>query len=249
MLPAQLQVTYLANEGIWIRGDQFQVIIDGFVKGNPYGYDGLPATTLSTLEQASDPFNGPTLILVTHLHSDHFTAASIARHLQNNPAAVVVASNEVIRQIVDSDASVRRSQLIGRTPTWSESQTVTFNGLTITCMRMRHSWYKNYNLEHLGFVVDFGDIQIAHLGDIETNDEDFKPFLKELQTVDYAFIPFWLMMNDAGSTIVKSYFDNAVKIGIHMPGNKASERTQVIRKTFPNARVFSKPMLQTFTLN
>ncbi|MEL6824382.1 MAG: hypothetical protein AAFP70_21705, partial [Calditrichota bacterium] len=84
---ASLEIVYLANEGVFIRSGEQEVIIDGLFREGVSRYMTLPDDLREELETASGDFESCDLILVTHLHSDHFDAASVYRHLVNNVRA------------------------------------------------------------------------------------------------------------------------------------------------------------------
>ena len=78
-----LIVTYIANEGVLISAGDKQVLIDGLHREYKPAYLFPPAELLSALEQARAPYNKINVVLVSHLHLDHFHPESVGLHLKN----------------------------------------------------------------------------------------------------------------------------------------------------------------------
>ena len=53
------------------------------------------------METAVGEFERLDLVLVTHIHKDHFDAAAVVRHFDNNPAATLISTPEVIVELVN----------------------------------------------------------------------------------------------------------------------------------------------------
>ncbi len=71
-LPAELEITYVANEGFLLAGGGKKVLIDALFDGGIAGYPTIPDELRPSLEQARPPFDGVDLVLATHFHGDHF---------------------------------------------------------------------------------------------------------------------------------------------------------------------------------
>ena len=94
-----LQVTYIANQGVLLAAGDTQVLIDGLHRPYQPIYPSLPEREREEIETARPPFDGIDLILVSHVHRDHFHPEAVARHLRHNPKAVLVSSEQVVREI------------------------------------------------------------------------------------------------------------------------------------------------------
>ena len=91
-----LTVTYIANEGVLISAGDKQVLIDGLHREYKPAYLFPPPELLSALEQARDPYNKINVVLVSHLHLDHFHPESVGLHLKNNKSAQLVSSEQIV---------------------------------------------------------------------------------------------------------------------------------------------------------
>jgi Cft2 family RNA processing exonuclease len=65
-------------------------LIDGLHREYGPDYAFLPDSERQKIETAKAPFDKIDLILVSHLHLDHFHAQSVGLYLQHNPRAVLV---------------------------------------------------------------------------------------------------------------------------------------------------------------
>jgi len=59
----------------------------------------LPSADREKIETAKAPFDQINLILVSHRHLDHFHPESVAQHLQHNPKAFLVSSQQVVDEV------------------------------------------------------------------------------------------------------------------------------------------------------
>src|SRR5688500_13565659 len=92
-------IRYVANEGVLIRAGDKQVLIDGLHREYKPAYAFLPPNLQKILENAQSPYDKINLLLVSHIHLDHFHPLSIALHLQNNPKSTLVSSEQVVGEV------------------------------------------------------------------------------------------------------------------------------------------------------
>ena len=72
--PDGLEITYIANEGVLIAAGDGQVLIDGLHRPYYPMYAVLPPAQRDLIETARPPFDEIDVILVSHVHRDHFHA-------------------------------------------------------------------------------------------------------------------------------------------------------------------------------
>src|SRR5687768_9408924 len=73
----ELAITYVANEGVLLESDGVRVLIDALVRPNSLHYAVLPDGPREAIETAVPPWEGIDLILVSHMHVDHFHAEAV----------------------------------------------------------------------------------------------------------------------------------------------------------------------------
>lgn len=240
---SNLEITYLANEGVFIRFGDKAVIIDGLFRGGVSQYMTLPEDLREQVETASDEFFNCSVILVTHLHSDHYDAASVYRHLVHNPKAHLVAGKDVIGLLeteADGDFTRGLKRIHAPMLNWKQDTTISVNGVEITALRTRHGWWKNYGLDHLGFIVEINNKRILHLGDIEMTEENLFQFKEHLTNIDVAILPHWLMTYDMGIELTRQYIDAKEFIAVHVEPEKLAEISRNVLSSFPKAVVAGK---------
>lgn len=238
-----LTVRYLANEGVMIEAGAEKIIIDGMYREGVAGYALLPEETRTALESAQPPFNNVSLILVTHRHADHFDARSVAAHLGHNPAAQVLAGEEVaaaiLRELSGTEHSA--SSVVGIAPPWKTARRFQWGGVDVEALRMRHGWHKNYQLHHLGFLLTVGGMRFLHIGDAEMIPENFSPFHLAEADIDVAFIPEWFLTAAEGRAIVDRWIRPRRIVAIHVRPREHKPIGAAVRSAYPNAIVFEQP--------
>lgn len=175
----ELKITYLANCGFLYEGDKSKVLIDPF--GTKFGKTFfLPSKeTKTNIIKGNVPFDDIDLLLITHIHGDHFNAKLTGTFLLNNPKAKMICPSQVYIQMKDSCISFAqiKSQITSPNLTIGESKKIKINGITVTVIRMQHgtnrsldglsySDYTDYEkTENFGYIIHFDKKNIFHQGD------------------------------------------------------------------------------------
>ena len=155
--PPTLDVTFLANEGVLLSSGETRVVIDGLFQ--PYEtYTVMPAADRERLETNQPPFEGVDLVLVSHVHRDHFHAGSVARHLRQNPQATLVSSAQVVAEVaaqVGADNAVR-SRVRDVTLGAGERLTLSLAVIGLQVIGLPHGGRRNASIQNLGHVISLG---------------------------------------------------------------------------------------------
>ena len=175
----ELKVTYLANCGFLYETNNSKVLIDPF--GTEYGsFFYLPSDeTKEKIINGKIPFNNIDLLLITHIHGDHFNAKLTESFLLNNKKAKVICPSQVYRQMKDSCKSFAqiKSQIISPALSINESKKMNIKGISVTAIRMQHGAnrslvgvsyldYTDYEkTENFGYVIYFDKKTVFHQGD------------------------------------------------------------------------------------
>ncbi len=174
-----LEVTYLANCGFLYQSDKSKVLVDPF--GTEYGdFFYLPSNeTKKNIIQGNVPFNKIDLLLITHIHGDHFNAKLTESFLLNNNKVKMICPPQVCKQMKDSCSNFGKiaAQIICPNLSMNESKKIEINGLSVTAIRMQHgtdrslegvsfSDYTDYEkTENFGYVIHFNKKNVFHQGD------------------------------------------------------------------------------------
>lgn len=175
----ELKVTYLANCGYLYESGKSKVLIDPF--GTEYGgFFYLPSNeTKQNVIKGNAPFDKIDLLLITHIHGDHFNAKLTESFLLNNSKAKMICPSQVYKQMKDSCSSFDRikSQIISPNLSINELKKIKINGISVSAIRMQHgsnrslegvsySDYTDYEkTENFGYVIRFDKKIIFHQGD------------------------------------------------------------------------------------
>jgi len=88
-------VTYVANEGVLIQSGSKQVLIDALHKPYLSEYLATPQKILDTMMANRPPFEDIELLLVSHIHGDHFNDELVGEFLQlseNNCLGIILSN-------------------------------------------------------------------------------------------------------------------------------------------------------------
>ena len=237
-----LTVTYIANEGVLISAGDKQVLIDGLHREYKPAYLFPPPELLSALEQARDPYNKINVVLVSHLHLDHFHPESVGLHLKNNKSAQLVSSEQIVNGVKEKFAGFAEieSRVRQVTPAWKSQTPVAVDGIKIKILGLRHSGSNFTWIQNLGHVIEIGGKKLLHIGDADMTAENFSSFRLHEENIDIAFIPYWFLFSANGRSLVLDQFRPKQIIAVHVPPAEAETATREITKAIPGTIVFTK---------
>ncbi|MEK6323863.1 MAG: MBL fold metallo-hydrolase [Acidobacteriota bacterium] len=237
-----LEITYTANEGVLIAAAGKQVLIDGLYRECEPDCAFPPADLLEKLEKAQPPFNKTDLILVSHLHDDHFHPQSVGLHLKHNPRATLIASHQINERLEKefADYPQIKAQIKQITPPWKEKTTVNVNGIEVEVLGLRHVNERFQWIQNLGHVIKMGGKKLLHIGDADTAVENFASFRLGEQDIDIAFIRAWYLLYGSGPILVREHLKPKQIIAVHISPQEAEKTSERISKAFPTAISFTK---------
>lgn len=174
-----IKITYLANCGFLYESHKSKVLIDPF--GTEYGnFFYLPSKeTKESIIKGNIPFNKIDILLITHIHGDHFNAKLTESFLLNNSKVKMICPSQVYKQMKDSCYSFAqiKSRIISPGLSLDESKKIKINGISVTAIRMQHgtkrslegvsySDFTDYEkTENFGYVIHFNKENVFHQGD------------------------------------------------------------------------------------
>lgn len=241
-----LQVTYIANEGMLIADGATHVLIDGLYRPRNPTYAVLPAEAREAIETSTSPYDEVDVVLVSHVHSDHFQGEAVGRHLQHNPRAMLLASQQVADSVAQDfdDIEAIRDQIRIVSSEWKEEERVDLDGVQVEVLGLRHSSERNRWVQNLGHIIHISGQTLLHIGDADTTPENFAAFNLPERDIDIAFIPFWYLVDTNGQAIVRDLIQPKHIVAVHIPPGVAADIKTRIRQHFPEADAFTA-MLET----
>jgi L-ascorbate metabolism protein UlaG (beta-lactamase superfamily) len=235
-------VTYLANEGLLIQYGDTGVVIDGLFREGVSGYARVPADELEKLETARAPYDKVKLLLVSHQHGDHFDARSAARHLEHNPKARLISSEQVVKQVRAAAKPDAKGRIERVEPQDAEKVTVEAGEVKVEVLELSHGSGRFAKISNLGHIIHIGGKRLLHVGDAELNPGTTEPLTRHARGVDIALVPYWMLFGERGRSFVQETLAPKTIVAIHVPPGEAESVTKRIQSHTPEAIVLTKPM-------
>lgn len=232
-----VRVTFLASEGVLMAWSGPDVLIDALFDINVPGgapprlHDHLTPEQLRRVEVGDPPFDDVGLVFVTHRDDDHVTIGSVVRHLRANPAAVLVAPSDVVDAVRRADTTLAE-RVVSPAGRPGSVDTLTVTGLTVYALGIPHVGSADRapadRIPHLAYVVDMAGFRIVHLGDAEPSANALGPLTGLARRPDLAFVPHWLVADDAGERLMRSAIGARHVVVMHANrGNRADVAARV----------------------
>ncbi len=239
---SSLTISYIANEGVLISSGEKRILIDGLHREYKPAYAFPPAGLLNSLETARTPYDKINLLLVSHIHLDHFHPLSIGLHLKNNPRAVLISSEQVVGEVAKDfeDYGKIKPQIKQITPNWKESIEVNHDGIKLKILGLRHGSERFRSIQNLGHIIEIGGKKLLHIGDADMTTENFAAFNLPKEKIDIAFIPYWFLLSNNGRALVKELFNPMQIIAVHISPNEAEQVSANLKEVYPEAIPFTK---------
>ena len=236
-----VEITYIANEGVLISSGGKQVLIDGLHREYGPEYAFLPDAQRVQIETARAPFNEIDLILVSHRHLDHFHPESVGLHLQHNPKAFLVSSQQVVDEVEKNFKNFQaiKARVTAATPPWKEEVAMKVAGIDFEILGVRHGTGRHASIQNLGHIIKLGGKKLLHVGDADTSVENFEKFNLDEEGIDIAFLPDWFLIGSEGQTLVREHIKPKQIIAVHVSPANGEKVAAQIRQAFPGAIAFT----------
>lgn len=238
---ASIEVRYIANEGVLISSRDKRVLIDGLHRKYKDDYAFLPDDEREKLEAARPPFDKIDLVLVSHLHGDHFHPESVGLYLKNNTKAVFASSRQVVDEVATkfTEYGAIRERVTPITYTLKSIRPMKIAGIDVTFLGVGHGSGRHASIQNLGHIISLGGKKLLHIGDADISDEIFDAFDLEQQSIDVAFLPSWFLTSIDGQALIDRHIKPKHIIAVHVGPGDAQEITREVKKNFPAAEVFT----------
>ena len=233
-----LAITLVGNAGFILSVGDLSVGIDAILTYQ------IPGETCARMAQALEPFDLD-VILVTHDHSDHVHAGTVARNLTANPKARLIAPASVIAAILASAPELKSNRLLPLT--WESQAAFVWEeeGLRVEAFSFPHP--PNGQPPNAGFRLHLGGFAIYHTGDldVETAYEDFARYGFPEVPVDLAFVPYFQLSPPYASALEN--LPARAYVPMHLRAGAWASTCESLREDYESLVCFMHPM-QTRTL-
>ncbi|GBL03803.1 MBL fold metallo-hydrolase [Glaciecola sp. KUL10] len=218
--------TYLANEGIMISSGNVKVLFDPFFH-NDYGqYQLVPTSIIESIKKGWPPYDGVSIVFVSHAHEDHFAAQDMLNYLLTFNNIKLVAPTQAIEQLKDLEGFEQiQTQLLAIDLAYQEQpESRQIGPVKFDAVRIPHAgWPSRSEVSNLVYRVSLphnrGYASVIHMGDADPNDRHFLPlssFFKAVKT-DIAFPPYWFFLSRSGKNILEYRINAHESVGVHVP--------------------------------
>jgi L-ascorbate metabolism protein UlaG (beta-lactamase superfamily) len=191
---------------------------------------------------AKPPFDNVDLILATHSHADHFDAAMVRQHMQNDPNTIFMSTTQAVSQLSDLGERVLAADPVAGSPVDVEA-----NGIQVEAIYLSHGTVPNPAVEifNNGYVVTVDGVKFFHTGDIDNLWDVTRYYLAD-QNITLAFIPHFFLRDNESKGIIEDNIAARYLLPIHYQYTRPAFSASRIRMYYPGAIIFSAEMQNWF---
>jgi L-ascorbate metabolism protein UlaG (beta-lactamase superfamily) len=239
--PVEPLIRYLANEGVLLSLPEGTVLIDGLFRDGLPEYPVVEGATRDSLERGLGVFGEIDLVLVTHVHRDHFHSLAVERHLIENPHAHLIASSQVadsLRVLGSDYASIEaRVHPVDATPGRIEELAVA--GIPVRALGIAHPPSRNEPVGHLAYVVGH-ESTVVHLGDLGLDSPGIET-LAAGRGAAVALVPYWILDGEESVARIEQALAPGCMVGFHVALGEEDTTRAWLAQRAPEARLLTEP--------
>ncbi len=242
--PEPVFVTYIANEGVLLSAGDDKVLIDAIHRFYKPAYLATPDPVLRRLFDGDKPFNSIDLLLVSHIHPDHFDAAAVANYLETRPEVALLATPQVADSVLWRlpESSVARNRIAraeyGPGVKWRQQ----VGKIEVQISRIAHGGARWSWIQNAGHLIIVGGKRFLHIGDPAFGEQDFDALQFQHDKIDVAILPAWFLTSDKGRFIIENRIKPRHLIAVHVSPADAQETIAKVARFYPAAVVFTEPL-------
>lgn len=240
---SEVEITFVGNEGFLITAGDKKVLVDATFYGDT-AY-APPSEIQTSLEQALPPFDGVDLILITHLHQDHFHSLITGTCLENNSEAVLVSTGEVVSllEVAFPNFDEVKDRIKTVKPERGKKVKFTLNGIKLEVLDMPHGG--NYPGVNIGFLFTIGGMKMLHTGDSLMTSSDLEAYNLSRENIDIAFLHYLYFTDPTLHEAVQEIrADHLVAMHLDVPwyDDEKDQIVNEIKTNFSEVTVFTEEM-------
>ncbi|HOP05892.1 MAG TPA: MBL fold metallo-hydrolase [candidate division Zixibacteria bacterium] len=201
-----LQLTFVSNCGFILEAGESKIVIDGLLTSKQSIYYAMPSdSVVALIREAAPPFDDLDLILITHVHSDHFDAALTVENMLHNRHAQFVGPPQAEDSLELLPSYEQIDDRVHIVPARADSIIeLTFDGILVRALPSKHSasqeldsltgetYNVHANVDHLEYVIQFEGRTVYHSGDADINDyERYTRYGFGQEPIDLAMVDWW----------------------------------------------------------
>lgn len=240
-----VDVTFLANAGFLLESGRYSVLIDSFLREPTGAYGALPTEAYKALVNAEAPYDGLTVVLVSHGHPDHVQARGLEKYLTNNRLAQLMTSPQVARAVKDEarDLAAIQRQITPVPVVRGSANKVVQEDMSIEFFELTHAGGKpNEGIVNLGHLIQMGGLELLHVGDADPTLDNFAPYGLAGRGIDVAFVPYWFFGTTAAAEVLRGQIKARIVVACHVPASEADKLGELLKAQFPEVILFGQSL-------
>lgn len=244
----KIDVTYIANAGFLIENDTKQLLIDPLFKNGWDSYLIPSDSVVSKIINQEGPFSKSNLMLITHIHGDHFNASMVQEYLNNNPKNILIAPPVVANSVLEnSDTKKIENQIVVPDKTNQKNNDTIIHGIKVRSFFLPHD--TRLEIENLGYLVDIDGIKVFHSSDyVSTDVIEFEKLQLQNENIDLALLNYYSFWSTPEEReFVKTYINPKNIVLMHIPPAEFEIIQDSVQKIndFIDISIFKKSMKKT----
>lgn len=184
------QISYIANQGVFIEYNGKRVLIDALHDEYLPYYQETRIPYRVMLNSASAPFERVDLFLVTSALGDHFDKALTVEFFEKHRESILIAPEQVLDTLGNLTHLAAQFYPIRKT---DSGLVYAMDGINIRTFPLSHAFDEHGAwVDNMAYLIDFEGLKILHVGDANILPENLNRIQKEIgKGVDYAILPDW----------------------------------------------------------
>ena len=191
-------------------------------------YPETSAEDVAAMMAGEGAYAGIDVVLISHAHSDHFSAAKMLAYMRAQPDVKYVMPRQAVDMLEAEDGW--EPSLLSRITVVDLGygdgvQSFTEGDVMVETVRIPHAGWpapKRAAVQNMVYRVTLGTedgATIIHMGDADPRRQHFTPYKDhwDERRTDTAFPPYWFQISPEGRTILSDDINAANSIGIHVP--------------------------------
>jgi L-ascorbate metabolism protein UlaG (beta-lactamase superfamily) len=229
-LAGNLAIEHLDNAGIKITTDNQTVLIDALHS---------PSHRSTTVEKATLkqlPSTSADIVLVTNASSEHFSPKLVSGFMLNNPDAILIGTQKVVRKM---HGMFNKHRTMSPKLRRFESVKYQYAGIKVTVMNTPLSDPNRQKYtQNNAFLVEIGDFNVLHVGQSEVTNT-LKNLTESSNSVDLAIIPDACIMSEkCVHSLTQMDIENIAFT--HTLRDETDNITRLIQAKLPHAHLLTK---------
>ncbi|NQZ87684.1 MAG: MBL fold metallo-hydrolase [Colwellia sp.] len=236
---SELTIEHVANAGVRIVSDKNAILVDALFNTNKY-YNYLNDSDFKRLNNKNAD-----IALVTHSHSDHYTADRTLKYLQNHPETMLVAPLSVTTELAGKigNKQLHTSRLTGFSDKQLDHKNISITALNFphvgvfapdapASLKVRfHKEFPNY-----AYLIEVNDWKIIHIGDGDFTSSEIDIEKLASMNIDVALLPSWIPEEDGGLDFIKRIKANKV-VFMHLTDEETEGYNKNLKTVLPVANI------------